>query len=179
MHRNTLYIALILFLLSIGACAAAVYFASVINDTSAERAQSASNADTRAVRQETALRTQALAKDTESERSQLASIAQQDPLSLVDTIESVGTAVGVTIQLSNAQPDSDPSDLLAQGVRPVEFIVDSEGSFPALMHASELLESLPMPSFVSQMQIIRLQNTPQETSARWHMTTYLHVLTTL
>lgn len=134
------------------------------------------NADSEqtALRQASALRTHALARDTKDVRAQLEAYAYLDVLSIVDTIESVKKDARVGIDIGQALSAGENATSLAHTVG---FIVEARGSFSAITHAAALLQSLPIPSAVDQMQFERMQDAAGSPNL-WRLTARMRVFTT-
>lgn len=194
MHMNTnsrrsIITAVVFLVLSIGACVAAGYFAWIIQGNSAVRAQLISNAESKAAKQVSALRIQSLANNTEADRARLISIARADPLALADLIEEMGRVTGVSMTLSDVRGENPTGQMVSLGVRPVSFVVKGEGSFDGLMHAYQLLGSLPAPSVIHKFELVHAQQEsvpidPKIASRKsaqplWRLTAYLRVFTAL
>src|SRR3989344_5315573 len=106
-----------------------------------------------AARRETELRLRVLARDTEVLRAALEENTRATPLSIVESIESVGKESGVSLEIgqvlaSAPVPSASPS---APSVRTISVVVEATGSFTALMYTASLLSSIPLPSTINQI----------------------------
>lgn len=114
----------------------------------------------------------ALAVSTATDRTQLNELFNTDIVSIVNIIETAGSSVGAPTQITDA---SQAKSANGSPVRATVFSTQSTGSFASLMRAAKLLETLPIPSSVEQIDLIR---TGEGATPQWHMNARIRVLTT-
>ncbi len=153
------------------------YFAWTISEDESNRVADAREAQMITVSNAHAVRTRALALDTVEEGAKLKALLDVDVVSAAYMIEEVGKIAGVTVKLSDAQPEttSASGDL---AVKAVGFVVTADGTFSALLRAARLLETLPIPSSVTRLDIENAPKAAGNASSPWHMSVYIRVLTT-
>lgn len=160
---------------------AAAAFALSIRGQWGERLLQANEREEQAQSESSAARASALARDTKDIRESLDALANVDVLSAADSIESVGRAVGVTLKIDAALAGNGSNKSAASGLRAVNFVVEAEGPFPALMHAARLLESLPLLSSVKTLEFEQVQDSgsgaARSKANLWRMNAVLEVLT--
>jgi hypothetical protein len=120
-----------------------------------------------------------LANNNIERASKLDAIMSSDVPMIVETIKSVGTAAGVSIKISGALPTTVPKN--QKGVQAVAFILESTGSFSAMMRALALFESLPLPSSIEIVDLSREGQgggASSRTPPSWHLNLKLRVITT-
>ncbi len=153
------------------------YFAWTISVDESQRVADAREAQMETITNAHAMRTHALALDTVKEGAKLKALLNVDVVSASYMIEEVGKISGVTVKLSDAQPESvSASDGFA--LKAVGFVVTVDGKFSALMRAARLFETLPIPSRVTRLDIEHAPKAAGDTSSLWHMSVYIRVLTT-
>ena len=169
--------AILLVALALTAWALVGYFAWTISVDEGRRVADAREAQMIAIANAHAVRTRALALDTVAEGAKLKALLDVDVVSASYMIEEVGKISGVTVKLSDAQPESaSVSDGLA--LKAVGFVVTADGKFSALMRAARLFETLPIPSSVTRLDIEHAPKAAGDASGLWHMSAYIRVLTT-
>ncbi len=132
------------------------YAGSSLQSSAAHRADELKTARQQSNRTAFGDRLRVLAAETKAEREQLERIAGMEIISIVNMIENAGRAAGVPATVSDALPETPAIDLPAEKrLVPVAFVVKSSGSFVDIIHMVELLELLPLPSAVSQMELER------------------------
>ena len=120
-----------------------------------------------------------LVTDTAPKRAKLDALANVDPASLADTINSAGKAAGINIQISSA---SQGTVLSADGKttsQALTFLATTQGSYAAVMYALQLLETLPLPSTIQTIQMMRSPSVPGAPAAdpTWQMNAQIRILT--
>jgi len=129
------------------------------------------------------IRLHALVRDTENLRTQLEGLARADVIGIANTIDSIGKIAGVTLKIGAATPESTVQKrgtVNTSVLHAVGFVIEADGTFPSLMHAAALLESLPT---LSSVQGMEFEHTPlsgssaSAKSAPWHLTARIRVLT--
>lgn len=153
------------------------YFAWTIRADENTRAADARDAQLTAVKNAQAIRTHALVADAVPDGAKLKELLNVDVISTSYMIEGVGRAAGVKMRLSDAQPEGEVgTDILPQ--RAVGFVVTADGKFSELLHAVRLLETLPVPSSVTRLDIERAPKSPDTPSGLWHLNVHIRVVTT-
>ncbi len=176
---NRTFIAWSTLLLAIASWVLVGLFAWTINTDEANRALNADNAEISFVAGASALRTHALALETAGGSAQLAQFLDVDVVSAAYTIEAAGKAAGVNVKLGNAVPENAPVSSESPAVHAVGFSVEAEDAFSSVLHAARLFGTLPIPSSVTRLNLEYVPRSAGEKGAgRWHMNTYIRVLTT-
>ena len=156
-----------------------VSFAWTILEMQVARAALSGDLDQAAAKQTVAARARALARETTEERVALERSARVDVLSAVNTIESVGVSAGVTVHVSDARTESsiagNPGGLTLSAIG---FVVTAEGTFTGLMRALLLLETLPLPTVIEEVELARPPIDETSGNVPWHLNVRLRLLTT-
>lgn len=103
---------------------------------------------------------QVLSSQTSLDRAVLERIINVDPVSLVNHIETLESQIGVSMQIANASPSPLPGKLPASAgeyTHAFTFDASAQGSFPSMMQALEILETLPAPSTVENFELQQTQ----------------------
>lgn len=165
--------------LALIAWAAVGLFAWTITSDEADRLMHTENANTASTKRASAVRTHALALDTEKQGAELGNLLNVDVVSAAYTIEAVGKSAGVSVQLGDAVPENVPTTSDTVPIKAVGFTVEAQGKFSALMRAAKLFETLPLPSTLVRLD---LEHTPSSQGSKptdqWHLNAYIRVLTT-
>jgi hypothetical protein len=156
------------------------FFAQAIAQDESDRAAAVAAAQESSAQTDSSVRMHALTQDTAQERAQLDALLNVDVVSAANMIEAAGTAAGAAVTLGDAVPENAPTSAPGgSAIQAVGFIVDAQGTFPALMRAAELFETLPIPSTLTQLDIQQVPNPAGAgASNQWHMSAYIRVLTT-
>ena len=179
MHRSLIpYFSWIALVLAIALWAGVGYFLKVIADEEFTQTSRVSDAQQESVRQEAMLRIHAIARETKDARAELEKTAQVGVVEILETIERVGRDAGVSIEIGEVL--SSPGTGSASIVRSAAFVVESEGTFGKIMHAAALLESLPIPSSIDEIQFEQLPSSGSGRSGTslWRLVVRMHFLTT-
>lgn len=172
------YIAVILLVLAVAAWTGVVYFAQSIQQQESDLASAAQSQEQTSDAQTSSVRLHALAQDSAAESATLDSVLGSDVASIVSTLQATGKSAGVDVTLSGALPESAPSaDAAASQINAIGFVVEGSGTFTALMRVAELLETLPLPSSVQQLDLQRVNDSSGAPTTTWHLNAYLRVLT--
>jgi hypothetical protein len=178
-QRTFTYLSWLSFLGALACVCGVIFFASIILGEKASFAARAGESDQASLQQATDARMRALIHDSAASRARLEGLVQVDLLSAVDLIESIGKTTGVKLQVSDASPEANGSGKIAT-LHAVGFVVGAEGSFPSLMRTVELLETLPLPASIENIDISRtpIDTTPAGGSPpAWHMNLRIRLLT--
>ena len=177
---NPTYISWVTLMLAIIAWSFIGFFSWSLSVAQAARVSGDTVAGQDAARRETELRLRVLARETEVLRAELEEDTRATPLSIVESIESVGKESGVSLEIgqvlaSAPVPSASPS---APSVRTISVVVEATGSFTALMHTASLLSSIPLPSTINQLHFELPPTSASNPSSLWHLTARVSVLTT-
>jgi hypothetical protein len=173
MKHPDLYIASVLLLLALSACAAVFYFEFLISDAKTSYVAAVQDAQQQFTEQNSSVSIRAVVQDTAQERAQLDTLLSPDVASIANTLRNVGKAAKVSVKLGGAVPEyGEPQD--TSGIQAVDFTLSADGSFSALMRTEALIETLPLPSSIERFDIQR----NAATGDSWHMDISTRVLTT-
>lgn len=151
------------------------YFAWMITAAAEEHSSKIASMEQEELESATALRLHALARDTKDERAKLEQISGADILEILDTIEALARDTGVPIQTGAPSISSNE----ASPVRVASFIVEAQGTFTQVAQAVALLESLPVPSALDELQLERTPDREGSKPARnWRVVTQVRIFTT-
>ena len=156
------------------------YFAWSVSGAEAARVSRQTALAEEAAKFESDLRMHAIARETREERAALEKIARTDLLSIVEAIEMVGEDADVRVgilQIAAGDPISAASPDVPT-IRPVNAVVEAQGAFGRLVHAAALLQVLPFPSEVYQMQFERIPPEAGGSAGGWRFVARIRVLTT-
>ncbi len=178
--HGTTYISWGLLALAILAWAAVGLFAWTIQGDESAQAIDIQATQQSSTAQTSEIRMHALAQDTASNRSALSALLNVNIVSIVNMIQASGKANGVDAKVSNALPETLPFNTSGpNAIGAVGFTVEATGIFSALIHVAQLLETLPIPSSLDELDI---QETPSLTgtpaTGEWQMNASVNVLTT-
>jgi len=145
-----------------------------INESLAQYQAELSTRESANAREAAQARIRSLAEETKSKRALLAEQVTIDPIAATKIIESVGPAARVTLRVSDASAETVPlpPGSAAHPLKVVGFLVEATGSFSAIMKAARMLETLPLPTAVRQLDIAQVpadQNTKGPPQWRLHM----------
>lgn len=169
--------AVLIGVLALMAWGAVGYFAWTIDADENQRAQSARDAQMTTIQNAQAIRTHALALDAALDGEKLKGLLDVDVVSASYLIEEVGRATGVKVRLSAAQPEGN----VESGILPLKavgIVVTADGRFSDLLRVVRLIETLPVPSSVTRLDIERAPKSSGNTSGVWHLNVYVRILTT-
>lgn len=161
---------------AIASWALVVYAGMYVLDQALVRAESITSSEQQMSRVAHNERMKALATETADERKRLEDLAATDITSIVTTLERVGPAAQVSVQISDASVEGSGTHIV-DGVRlhAVAFIVSAEGSFANVVKAAKLFEQLPLPASLVQVEIAKGGDITKNT---WRMTGRIRVYTT-
>jgi hypothetical protein len=128
-----------------------------------------------------AVRLHVLARDTANQRTQLDSLTNTDIISVADIIEGIGKIAVVQLKIGAATPETTVQKKGAANTPAssiVGFVVEASGAFASVMHAAALLESLPVPSSVQNLEFENIMSSSDAKSSKstWHLTARVRVL---
>ncbi|OGG44979.1 hypothetical protein A2673_02700 [Candidatus Kaiserbacteria bacterium RIFCSPHIGHO2_01_FULL_50_13] len=129
----------------------------------------ASDMEQTAAREASLTRLRTLVRETRAEREEMRERASDDLIHVVQIIEDLGNVSDVPLDVGSAAVE-DGSDSAA--FRSVSLVVRARGTFVALAHTVELLDTLPHPSELLQFQ---LEKTPGA-SGPWALTARIRVV---
>jgi hypothetical protein len=135
-----------------------------------------------AARESAALRLHALVRDTKNAREELDGLAKSEVLEVADAIESVGKFARVKVKIGGATPESSAQQLDGiPSLRALDFRVEAEGAFAALMHAVLLFENLPALSSIQNLEFTRIESDGTAAKTKipiWRLSVRIRVMTT-
>src|SRR3989344_6463692 len=177
---TTTYLPWVTALLAIALWIGVGYFAWTIYSQESLSAEKLADLDQESVRQAASLRLHALVRDTKEERTKLEDIARVDIIAMLESVEQVGRDVGIPIEIGPAISTSDSDS--GKRVRSVGFVIEGEGSFAKVMHAAALLDALPKPSFVDELQFEMIPanstGTKKPAGSLWHLVVRMRFIST-
>ncbi len=154
-------------------------FAFLVFQLSAERTRYASlTADVsyQEGREKTSAQLRALIRDSKTEREMLEQLSHTDVLASASTIEAAGQAAGADVVIESAV--STPlSGKQTADLQEVIVVARAEGTFPSLMQAASLFESLPFPSEVESYELRAMRRASGARTSLWSMTTRIRIIT--
>lgn len=119
--------------------------------------------------------------NTQQERGQLESYVNMDPVALIKTLTTTAKAIKFDIAVTSAGSEGGTGQIQPSGTHSFGFITQSQGTFSSLMRGVQLLETLPAPSAIQQLELIRSVPLTNSTSTRggdsWNMNVHVQVLT--
>ena len=178
---NTSFLSWVILAVAVCVWGGVAYFVSVIFSEESAHALKTADAQLESEQQAAMIRLHALARETKNDRESLAEIARADAIEIVQTIEAAGRDAAIPIEIGQAL--TAPSRGTVSSLHSIDFIVDMEGTFSAVLHAISLLESLSIPSLISDMQfeqVPAMPNASKKSSAhRWRAVVHMRFLTTV
>ncbi len=165
--------------------AGVMIFAFSIGSVAQSAVALSGSAQTASDQQLAALKMHTLAQAIAPARTELNIILQTDPLTLADLITQVGPDAGVALRVSDASPETlpvssvttAPSSAGVHKLTALNFVVEADGGFAGLIRAATLLETLPVPSTIRQLDLVRTE-AQGSTRSPWQMDVRVQVLTT-
>ena len=155
------------------------YFITVISAEETAHLVRAADTQAAAERQAADIRLHALARETKSARDALSEIARTGIIEILESVEAVGKDVGTKTEIS--QVLTAPATEAASTLGSAEFVIKMEGTFSKLMHVIALLESLPIPSSVRELQLESASGanvSEKNSSSPWSAVVRVRFLTT-
>ena len=148
------YLAWATFVILIFVTAGVVYLGWAVSSEESAQAERHVALEQMLQQQTSTIRLHSVARETKGAREKLENIMRTDVVEILDTIEAVARDTKIPIEIGQAvsSPSADPASL----VHGATFVIQAEGSFSGVMHAAALLESLPIPSLISDLQFERL-----------------------
>ena len=181
MNKKQLGLPIAMLLVAIAAWVGVAYLAWSVYTMQANRGTLIRRSEQVATLKTIAARMHAVLQETVADRSALVTASKVDVLSVVNAIESVGMIAKVKLQVNGAQPGPEISGKNGSvSIRPINFAIQTDGSFSSVMYVVQLLEALPFPTTITQLEIARsqLEEQGKNTSAPWHVNISLRLLTT-
>ncbi len=117
-----------------------------------------------------ATRLHGLMNDTKNPRTALKGFVSADVIGLVDAVDAVGKTIGVDLRISNVQPEAQKKGAQPGAPIPVNFVVQASGSFAQMARLVELLNTLPIPGTIQQLEFTH-------PGQNWNLTARIRVLT--
>lgn len=130
------------------------YFVWAIASEKAVRSELELSTEQAVVQQSAAIRLRTVARETKEARQKLDKVASVDVVEMLDLVEEVARASKIPLKINQAlsEAPTDPSSRLHAAA----FAIEAEGSFQEIMHVLALLEALPVPSSLTDVQFERL-----------------------
>lgn len=175
MRNRIVYIAWASLLFALLAWCEVGYFAYTVTTKEADREAGLSSLNSVTAKEYSAAQITALESSTADSRAALQAFTQVDPVALAALIESGGKSIGVTINLSNALPQS---QIQKTGLNVLGFTTQTQGSFASLIRVAEMLEELPAPSSIQALNLAVVPNAAGAAAAQWNLQVQMRVLTT-
>jgi len=178
MSRNTTLLAWFSLLIAIFAWVGVGFFAYQIGVLEDARAADSQSSQQRSQRSLQASYLHGIVSSSANERAQLDTLVAVDPSSLANMIDSAGTSAGVGLTISNASADNVSSVAGKTTAQGFSFLATSEGSFASVLYAAALLESLPVPSSVVEINLSHGMDSSGTAgnNAAWQMNAQVQVL---
>lgn len=179
MSRNITFISWIALLIAIVAWVGVGFFAVTIQAAAASDSLHMKELSSSSIQTSRISSLQKLVSETADDRATLNTIALVNPASLADTITNAGSSAGVAIDISDANSANGPSINGAPAAHAFSFIASATGSFASVMYAMTLLQSLPVPSSIQQIQLISAPTTAGAAAVKpsWQMDAQINVVT--
>jgi hypothetical protein len=175
MQRSIQLIAYALFLVALVTWGGVYLAAARMRADAVSLSASASNAQAQEDRIAYQKRIASLARETADERARVDDIVSLDIVSIVKKIEAAGKTLRLTVSVNDAQASGAAQELASgDSLHAVTFLVESQGSYAALMQLEELFENLPLASSVDGLELQSLEGAAMP----WHLTARIRVFTT-
>lgn len=123
------------------------------------------------------VRLHALLEQTTSQRALFDELVRVDILQAFDFIEDTGRIAGVALKVGNATSLPKKEGAPPGSLNEVAIVISADGSFQDLVHAEALLETLPFPSKVEEVEWDRTASGSASRGDTWHLTAKLRLLT--
>lgn len=179
MNRPSILMSLVASALAVCAWGGVAFFIQVIHAREVATAKAIADARQEHVSEESRGQMVSVFESTAAGRQYLTDILNVDLLALADRVTAVGADAGVALRVSNATPENKPltkKGAAASALSVVHLTIDAEGSFEKLFNALALLESLPIPSKIEEVNFTRADDT---SDTPWSMKVRMRVLTAL
>ena len=124
-----------------------------------------------------AIRMHALVFETAAERTRLAAFARTDIVDAAKKIEGAGLPTGVRFRVRDASVETIAGLPRSSPLQPIGFVIDGDGTFAQLMHAVALLQSLPFPLQIEQLDISSVPADAVKELPVWHANLRVRLLT--
>ena len=178
-HLDTVYASWFALFLALLLWVGVGYFSRAISVEESERALRKADVENASAAQTTALKLHALARETKPMREKLSDITRADAIEILHEIEGVARDSGIPIGIRQALTTSAPDS--ASSLRSAAFVVETEGTFSEVIHAVALLDTLPAPSLINQLQLEKVSATAEaarKSGSRWRAVVHMNFLTT-
>ena len=164
------YLAWILLALALLSWLGVGYFLSALSSLESVSALQATGIGQDIGDQDATLRLHTLVRETKSEREALEEVANASLIEILDSVERAARDAGIPIEITQAL--SAPSSSSQSVVHSAVLVASAEGSFSEVVHILALLESLPTPSSVNEV------NFEQISDVVWRVVVRIQFLTT-
>jgi hypothetical protein len=114
-----------------------------------------------------------------AEASQANAALAVDPVAFATLVQSVAAASGASVQISDALPENISTGATgnATTLYAFAFAVQVDGSFSSVMRALQLLQTLPAPSSIEEVDLALSPGSGSQ-AASWQMNVRIHLVTT-
>ncbi|HUO50437.1 MAG TPA: hypothetical protein VMU25_02645 [Candidatus Paceibacterota bacterium] len=124
----------------------------------------------------TNLKMHSLVSDTLAQRTALSDLVSTDVVGIAAQIQNAGKAADTTTTIGAATPV--PIQGNTAGIHAIEFLVQSNGTFPQIMKAAQLFETLPLPSSVQELDYEQIPPSGTQKVGSWQLSARIRVYTT-
>ncbi len=177
MSKQIKLISIISIIVALAMWAGVIFASQMIRSTAIQRSNDTQAALTKANQAALNKKVAALAESTKEKRDELAGLAGTDVVAVVDVIDSVAKASGITAKVSDAAVGGTQQlGKTGDTLRAVVFNVQGDGTFAQIMHAASLYEKLPLLASIDQMDIEKIQSTDPK-APTWHIAVRIRVQT--
>jgi hypothetical protein len=176
MKTRLTFIAWSLVALAIIAWLLVIYGANMIRASATDSANAARSARTQSSQLELNARIHSIASSTAQGRDTLETILSTDVVSIVDTIDAVGSVTGVSARVTDAAPGTVQQIKDGPALHSVTFSIEGSGTFAQIMRAVTLYEQLPLLSTVDYVEISHNGGEDQKVSP-WSFKLHIRVMT--
>ena len=183
MRRDLTLLSWILLAIAICAWIMAAVFLWLIQSENASYVAGLGDAQITAKQDATAEYVHGVVRDAAGDADELNKILQIDPVAFVKKVQAAGRETGVDIRISSVFPENvslrtKPKD--APPIYAFGFTVESEGSFASLIRVLRVLETLPAPASIGQIDFDHVGATERAgvPTGPWKITVRVRVLTT-
>lgn len=151
------------------------YFAWTIADAAEEHRAIIASMEQEELEHATALRLHALARETKDMRTRLEQISNSDLVEILDTIEALARDTRIPIGIGQA-----PSIVSTESspIRIASFVIEAQGTFSQVVQVIALLETLPIPSTLDELQLEQQAGAEGKSAKSWHLVAQMRFFTT-
>jgi hypothetical protein len=129
------------------------YFDMTISQMQHDFKENVAVSSRRSAQQDSAEHLHTLLTQTLGQRQALDALVNTDIVSIVNAIDGVGSASGVTIQIQSTSPESTPPKSPKPIASTLAINIQTSGTFDQVMRAIKLLAALPIPTEIEQFDL--------------------------